>query len=324
MKNVWMKGMTLILVLMLCISGCTALAETETVKVLYIAKNLSDYYCNWMSAMVEEALQSYPNVEYTVLDQQGDAALTEGYVDMAVIDGYDALIIDKTSSSQNCDDMLKAVMEKGVKVVAANNRCDDTIINYVGSDNFKLGYMGGEYAAEMLPENAKCIAFLSTAGNAASEDRWSGYQQALADKGRDDVEILYVANCDGFSKDIAKATMEDMCIRFEQIDGVISVNDGMAIGAIEACEADGRDISKIMSFGIDGLEDACLAVQSGRQTASVLQNARNIGYAAVDLAMKLVSGEVTEVTVIEETPVLITAENISEIVEMHRANGIMK
>lgn len=326
----------LVLVLALSFAACANKPTEETdpgadagepIKLLYIAKNKADAYSNWCSIMLEQALKdNYPDVEYKVLDQQGDASKTESFLEQAVIEGYDVVIIDKTSSSQNCDDMIKSIMDEGIKVVAMNNRCDTSFIPYCGNNNILLGEVIGGYAAEKLPENAKVVVFQATPGNATSEDRWTGYQNAFKAAGRDDIEVLEIVNSEGYSKEIAVSKMEDLSQRFDQIDGIISVNDGMAIGAIEVLKADGRDISKIMAFGVDGLGDACNAIVAGQETGSVMQNAKDMAYGAVDLAMKYATGALdinTQVEVIEVDPFLITPENVQEVIARHKENGMM-
>ena len=117
--------------------------------------------------------------------------------------------------------------------------------------------------------------------------------------------------------------MEDWCQRFPEIDAVISVNDGMALGGIEALKAAGRDVANMEIYGIDGLADGCLSIEAGELKMTVLQDAQVMGYNGVDLAMKMAMGEMKEATIMEVTPELINADNVDEFLEMHRENGII-
>ena len=118
--------------------------------------------------------------------------------------------------------------------------------------------------------------------------------------------------------------MEDWFQRFPQIDGVVSMNDGMALGAIEAAKANQRDLSKMQFYGIDGLADGCLSIDADELTATVLQDAESMANAGIDIAIKIAKGELEEPEKFEIVPTLITKENVEVYIEMHRKNGLIK
>ncbi len=65
----------------------------------------------------------------------------------------------------------------------------------------------------------------------------------------------------------------------------------MAMGALQACESQGREM---IIIGTDGIPDALQAVKDGRLSASVLQDAKGQATAAIDVAVKVASGEEVE------------------------------
>ena len=118
--------------------------------------------------------------------------------------------------------------------------------------------------------------------------------------------------------------MSDWCQRFDTIDGIISCNDGMVLGAIEAAKSDNRDVQKMQFYGIDGLADGCLSIEAGEMTASVLQNAEEMAKYGVELAVKTAQNPDMPAEKKELEPTLITKDNIDEMLEMHRKTGIIK
>lgn len=332
--------------LLLCIATCAALlsacagspqtAQPDPVspsegsdaasapKVMVIAKNLTDPYSTWLLNMCEKFMkESWPEAEYVVFDQQGDPANTESFYDQAVLDHYDLVILQKVSGSQDTDALLQGYADQGIRSIVINNEVSDGVSCSVFFPEYTMGALAASYAAEMLPENAKVCILKSTPSLFSSEERTRAYTDMLA-ADRPDVEILDTQNCEGWSKDTAINIMSDWCQRFDQIDAVLSANDGMVLGAIEAAKADGRDTQAIQFYGIDGLADGCLSIQAGEETASVLQDATAMAKSAVELAKQLYQNPDMEAVKEELEPVLITPENVEQYIEMHRENGVIR
>ena len=77
-------------------------------------------------------------------------------------------------------------------------------------------------------------------------------------------------------------------------DAVISNNDEMAIGAIQAMKAAGVDPSKTIVSGVDATQDALAEMAAGNLKATVFQDAAGQGHGAVDTALKLMKHEAVE------------------------------
>jgi inositol transport system substrate-binding protein len=82
-----------------------------------------------------------------------------------------------------------------------------------------------------------------------------------------------------------------------EFDAVISNNDEMAIGAIQALKSAGRSMDSVVVSGIDATQDALAAMSAGDLDVTVFQNASGQGQGAVDAALKLARGEKVEAKV---------------------------
>lgn len=307
-------------------AGATTVSaiKEEDLKIMIVAKNLADPFCNWLITMCTKRMtDQYPKIKFKMVDQQGDPANSQPIIDQAILGGYNAMVYQKVSGSQNTDAMLQAAAAKGLKVCIVNNPINDGVSCASFAPEFTMGSMIGAEAAKNLPQNAKVVVLMSTPSLYASEERRKGYEEALFKK-RPDVTILDTKNVEAWNKAIAISTMDDWCQRFPQIDGVISMNDGMVLGAIEAAKADKRDLTKMQFYGIDGLADGCLSIQKGELTATILQDAVDMGYSGVDMAVKIAKGEITKPTNHEIVPVLITKSNIETYIKMHKDTGVIK
>jgi len=69
---------------------------------------------------------------------------------------------------------------------------------------------------------------------------------------------------------------------------IFAANDGMALGAVEAARAAGKD--KIVIVGVDGNSDAVKSIKDGRLNASVAQLPYLVGKQAVENVKKALAG----------------------------------
>ena len=300
-------------------------AQGEGLKILISSKNMADPFHSWLCNSTVTALTSkYPKAEYTIVDLMADPANTQALIDQAVLEGYNGLVLDKVSVEQNTDDMLKAAKEEGVYTAITNaSGTGGGISSTSGAAQYDLGYTVGLRAAEGLPQNAKICVILSTPGDPGSEGRWQGYQDALKEKGRTDIQVLDVKNNDNWAKEKAMRIMDDWLQIYPEIDAVLGMNDGMVLGCIESCKADGRDVQKMQFYGIDGLGDACLSIQSGELTASVLQDAEDMGGNAIRMVVGMIKGEINPPEDYLITPVVIDSSNLEKYIAIHKANGAL-
>ncbi len=84
------------------------------------------------------------------------------------------------------------------------------------------------------------------------------------------------------------------------IEAVISNNDAMAIGALDALEESEWTGALPMIVGLDGIEQAREAVQEGRMTGTVVNDARSQAEAIVALAVGLGRDESPEAPGMED------------------------
>jgi len=73
-----------------------------------------------------------------------------------------------------------------------------------------------------------------------------------------------------------------------KIEVVISNNDGMALGALEAMKAHQK---KLPVFGVDALQEALTLIESGELTGTVLNDGTNQAKAVLELSRNLANGK---------------------------------
>ena len=80
-------------------------------------------------------------------------------------------------------------------------------------------------------------------------------------------------------------------VEMENIDAIISNNDAMACGVIEALNQNKVSYVDIAIVGVDGTNSGIQAVANGEMLATVYQNATGQASAAVQAAINLANGK---------------------------------
>ena len=80
-----------------------------------------------------------------------------------------------------------------------------------------------------------------------------------------------------WSRDEAQDMMTNWLSTGTEFDAVISNNDEMAIGAIQAMKAAGMDMADVIVGGVDATQDALAAMQAGDLDVTVFQDAAGQG-----------------------------------------------
>ena len=79
-----------------------------------------------------------------------------------------------------------------------------------------------------------------------------------------------------------------------KFDAVVSNNDEMAIGALQAMKSAGVDTKKAIVGGVDATQDALASMKAGDLKVTVFQDAAGQGKGAVDAALALAAGKPVE------------------------------
>ena len=120
--------------------------------------------------------------------------------------------------------------------------------------------------------------------------------------------------------------MEAWVQKGTHIDAIISMNDNMAAGAIEAIKdnpeyvQDGK--ANFLAYGVDGTAQGCLLIEEGLLTATALQSAADLAVKNMEYAEKVVNGEmeVTEVNDYVDAPE-INKDNVADFIQIYVDNG---
>ncbi len=299
-------------------SQATPPKNGKNYRIAYIARAQGDSFAAWLADAVVKESKKYPNTQVTVFDGQSKNELITTHIENAVTNKYDLILLQPFDSEAQVAPVKDAV-KAGVKVVTVNNRVNDPSIPAVDADPIQQAEVNAKLAVKQVPQNAKVVVLMGPAGNMHSDKRREGWQKYFFDQ-RKDVKIVgeQIAN---WNKDEGMRLMEDWLQANSKIDAIISMNDNMATGALEAAKGSGGPFP--LAYGVDGTAEACLKIKAGEMTSTSLQSAYALAELSVKMSYDLLTGK-TVTTPQFITADLITKDNVDKFIQMHKELGNIK
>ena len=226
------------------------IARTAGVKVIHLVPNQPDNV-DEQKAMVEQVLKDRPDVVIFIPVD-----------DVAMIDS------------------VKKLNEAKIPIVLVSNPLPGSFVTYVGADDFEIGYREARYLFEKLGGKAKIVVIEGTPAAPTNRERVRGYQRAFGEF--PGIQVLG-SGIGNYQQPDARRVMEKFLSEHKEIDAVLSANDSMALGVLEALKAASRTAIVI---GINGILPAVKQIETGGMLATVDFNMFKIGCTATRAAVR--------------------------------------
>jgi inositol transport system substrate-binding protein len=287
--------------------------------IAYIARAQGDSFAAWLANAVQSEAKKYPDVSLAVFDGQSRSDLIESHIENAVQNKFDLIIIQPFDPAIEINPVKRALAQ-GMKVIATNPKFSDDSVPSVDASPYQQGAENAKLAFTQVPQNARVVVLLGPAGNPHSMGRREAWQKEFFAK-RPDVKILdeQIAN---WNKDEGMRLTEDWIQSHGMIDAVISMNDNMAAGAIEAIKGSGATTYPLI-YGVDGTPEACLLIKDGKMTSTTLQNANDLAEKCLKLGHDMLTGKATNLHEFIQAE-LITKDNVDKYIQLHKQLGNIK
>ena len=227
---------------------------------------------------------------------------------------------------------VTSAISEGVPVIAYDRLIEDPGVLYITFDNVLVGKMQAEAVLKVVPEG-RFIIIKGNSADANADFLREGYVQAgvpPVGENSDTIEIIGESYTDNWDPAIAQTNTEQfLSAANNDVDAVLSENDGMAGGVVAALDAQGL-AGKVPVSGQDGDAAALNRVAAGTQTVDVWKDARELGKAAGEAAVQLCGDpDVTKVAGVAQfdspggnsltsillTPIAITQENLNVVLD---------
>lgn len=288
-------------------------------RVAYIARAQVDSFAAWLANEMEAAAEANDNLTLDVFDGQANDETQNTLIENAIANGYDAIIVQPNNGEAQRP-YVEQIVDAGIIAITTNPRIDDIEgASSVDANPYDQGAVVAQLGLEEIPEGARVVVLNGPSGNFHSTARRDAWEQEFFAK-RSDVTIVAedIAN---WNKDEALTLMEDWSLAHGEIHAIISMNDNMAAGALEATKGDAT-YADILSYGVDGTPEATLLIQDGLMTATTLQNARELAQLNIESVYQLLTGAEDEINVDIGNPV-ITEVEVQDYIDLYTESGLL-
>jgi ribose transport system substrate-binding protein len=256
-------------------------------------------------AAVDRLEEAYPQLDFVLATASDPAKQVNDIEDMVATRNIDALVV-LPFESEPLTGPVQNVKASGawITVVDRGLAAEGIEDLYVAGDNPGFGRVAGEYMASALPEGGK-IVVLRGIPTTIDNERVEGFQAAIEGK---NIEVLGMEHGD-WNRDKSFTVMQDFLSKHPQIDAVWASDDDMAVGALGAIEAAGRDDIKFVLGGA-GMKEMIKRTMDGDAMIPA-----NVTYPPAMIATAI---EITAVGLVSQAPVsgdfiigsvLVTPEN---------------
>lgn len=289
-KRVLSLVVVAVMLTMLVACNTTETADNEEVKTIGLAiSTLNNPFFVDLEAGAKAKAEEL-GVTIVTLDSQDDSATEMSNVEDLINQGVDLIMINPTDSDA-VKSAVEAANNANIPVITLDRGANGgEVVSHIASDNVAGGKLAGEYIVELLGGNGKVVELEGIPGASAARDRGEGFNAAIAES---NIEVVAKQTAN-FDRAEGLSVMENILQAQSEIDAVFAHNDEMALGAIEAIKASGRDI---LVVGFDATDDAKAAVENGEMAATVEQLPKEIGSLGVQTALRILNNEEVESTI---------------------------
>lgn len=251
----------------------------------YATETLSNPFWTTVSNAANEVAKT-KNVTVTVLGSEDIAGevknaedLIQQKVDVLVLTPWDA---------QGIIPVVEKANAAGIPVLTVDqNAAGGKVETYIATDNVLGGKLAGYWLAEALGGSGKIAVLEGKAGATTNNDRLSGFHEVLKMYPKIQVVVSLTAN---WKRDQGLTVMSDILTAHPDLNGVMALNDEMALGAMEAIKSANKT-NQILLVGYNGADEAIRQVNTGNIAADVVQYPEIMGRLMVEWAIRIKNGE---------------------------------
>ena len=223
---------------------------------------------------------------YISNDAKSSAETQASNVENLISQGANVLIIlaqDGTAIKPS----VQSAIDQGVPVIAYDRLIEDDKALYITFDNVEVGRLQAEAIFGAVPKG-NYVIIKGNKADANADFLRSGMDKIIADPvAAGDIKIVGETYTDNWDPAKAQTEMEQfLTANNNDVQAVLSENDGMAGGVVSALEAQSL-AGKVPVSGQDGDQAALNRVALGTQTVDVWKDARLLGKTAGDAAVAL-------------------------------------
>lgn len=277
----------------LCIAAVSAPLSADTLKIGVSMALFDDNFLTALRGGIEGAAEGL-DIEIQIEDGKNEVGTQLNQIQNFIASGVDAIIVNPVDTDATIS-MSSDAEEAGIPLVYVNRQpinIDSLPTNqaFVASNEVESGTYQTEEVCRLMGGKGKVLVMMGELSNQAAIQRTKDIHDVIATDECSGLEVVAEQTAE-WDRTKGNNLMTNWIAAGMEFDAVIANNDEMAIGAIQALIASGRDMDDVIVAGIDATPDALAAMKAGELDVSVYQSAVGQGQGAVEAAAKLARGE---------------------------------
>lgn len=280
-----LKKLTTLLSAAMLTSTMSVAAQAQDTMAIVVSTLNNPFFVSMKDGA--EAKAKELGYDLIVLDSQNDPSKELSNVEDLSVRGVKAILINPTDSDA-VSNAIRIANRANIPVLTLDRGASrGDVVSHIASDNVAGGEMAGKFIIEKVGEKAKVIQLEGIAGTSAARERGEGFMNSVKNSQLD----LLASQPADFDRSKGLNVMENLLAANGDVQAVFAQNDEMALGALRAVQASGKDI---LIVGFDGTDDGIAAVKRGMLGATIAQQPALIGELGVETAAKVLKGESVE------------------------------
>jgi inositol transport system substrate-binding protein len=283
-----MKGM------LIALAAATVLASAAHAEKVGVSMGkFDDNFLTVLRNNMADYAKTLPRVTLQVEDAKNDVSKQLSQIQNFIANKVDAIIVNPVDTSATVA-MTKLAVDAGVPLVYVNRQPIDLDklgpkAAFVGSNEVESGTLETKEICKLLGGKGQILVIEGQLANQAAVQRTQDVHDVIATDACKGMKIIAEQTAE-WDRTKAQNLMTNWLSKGMNFDAVVSNNDEMAIGAIQALKAGGIDTKKAIVGGVDATQDGLASMKSGDLKVTVFQDAAGQGKSAVDAALKLAKG----------------------------------
>jgi ABC-type sugar transport system substrate-binding protein len=238
--------------------------------------------------------KSQKDVSLQIEDAKDDVSKQLSQIQNFIANKVDAIIVNPVDTSATAA-MTKLAADAGVPLVYVNREPADVDklgpkAAFVASNEKDSGTLETKAICKILGGKGDILVMEGQLSNQAAVQRPADIHDVLATDDCKGMKIIAEQTAE-WDRTKAQNLMTNWLSKGMKYDAIISNNDEMAVGALQALKAAGVDTKAAIIGGVDATQDALASMKAGDLKVTVFQDAAGQGKGAVDAALKLAAGQ---------------------------------
>jgi inositol transport system substrate-binding protein len=250
-------------------------------------------------------------INIVIIDAQGDTSKEASDLKGVITRGVDGIVIepvDEQASAAAIDDVVTEKIPVATFCSVVKGTTKPTI--HYGADQEAVGRAMAEALKKKFPGGAKLIFLDGEPGSGSAVLRAKGFFDVI-EKEKEKYQVVARQTAKWQRPEGLRVTQNILTSLGYQPDVIVSANDDMALGAIEALRSEKLPAGKVTVIGCDAMPDALNAIKEGWMFASVDQRLGGQVRTAIE-GMTAHLRDKKPLTATTLAPVIITSESITE------------